>query len=269
MSEDLHGVLPDINMGMPHPARMHDYWLGGGHNTAADRELAEKIMRIMPGIEDVARLNQAFLRRAALYMIESGVNQFLDIGSGVPMVGGLHEIVRRADPDSRMVYVDGDPVAVALAELLLQDSERSVVVRADPRDVDGILDGEPARGVLDLGRPICLIAPMLHFIPDSWDPGGMVAAYRDRLAPGSGLVLLHLTTDADPPGLAETIEVYQTTQFRVFPRTREEIAHMCTGFDLVEPGLVGFAEWRTEGPGDVSASPAINTVIYAAVGRKP
>jgi len=266
---DLHGVLPEIGMGTSHPARMHDYWLGGGHNTAADRELAEQIMKVMPGIEDVARLNQSFLRRAGLHMIESGVNQFLDIGSGVPMVSGLQGIVQRADPDSRMVCVDSDPIAIALAEELLGSTGQSAVLRGDPRDADGILDAELTRSLLDIDKPICLIAPMLHFIPDEWGPARMLAAYRDRLAAGSYLVLLHVTTDFDVPGLAGAIELYHRTQFRVHPRTRAEVARMCAGFELLEPGLVGFAEWRPEGPGDVSTNPEINKAIYAAVGRKP
>jgi len=266
---DLRGVLPESGLGVSHPARMHDYWLGGGHNTAADRELAERIMRVMPGIEDVARLNQSFLRRAALHLIEAGVNQFLDIGSGVPMISGLQGIVQRADPGSRMVCVEGDPVALALAEELLSSTGQSAVLQADPRDADAVLDAELTRRVLDVDRPICLIAPMLHFIPDASDPAGFLAAYRDRLAPGSHLVLLHVTTDFDAPGLDRAIELYQHTHYRIHPRTRAEVVRMCAGFDLLEPGLVGFAEWRPEGPGDVSTNPVINKILYAAVGRKP
>ncbi len=269
MTGDLRGVLPGIDTGTSHPARMHDYWLGGGHNTAADRALAEQIMAVMPGIEDVARLNQSFLRRAALHMIESGVNQFLDIGSGVPMISGLQGIVQRADPDSRMVCVDVDPVAIALAEELLGGTGHAAVIQGDPRDVGGILDAEPTQRLLDLDRPICLIAPMLHFMPDSLGPERMLAAYRDRLAPGSHLVLLHVTTDFDTPGLARAIELYQHTHYRIHPRTRAEVARMCAGLELLEPGLVSFAEWRPDGPGDVSTNPAINKVLYAAVGRKP
>ena len=269
MTGDLHGVLPGSDLGASHPARMHDYWLGGGHNTAADRELAERIMRVMPGIEDVARLNQSFLRRAALHLIESGVSQFLDIGSGVPMISGLQGIVQRADPGSRMVCVDGDPVAIALAEELLSGTGQSAVLRADPRDADAVLDAELTRSMLDVDQPICLIAPMLHFIPDSSDPARILAAYRDRLAPGSHLVLLHVTTDFDAPGLGRAIELYQHTRYRIHPRTRAEVLRMCAGFDLLEPGLVGFAEWRPEGPGDVSTNPVINKILYAAVGRKP
>jgi SAM-dependent methyltransferase len=257
-----------MTMESPHPTRMHDYWLGGGHNTAADRALAERISKAMPGIRDVAQLNQAFLRRAALHMIESGVNQFLDIGSGVPAVGDLRQLVQRVHPHARAVHVDNDPVSVAMTELVSDGVGGVDVIKADVRDVSGILDAAVTRCGLDLGQPVCLIAPMLHFVPDAWDPARLLASYRDRLAPGSGLVLLHVTTDADVPGLAEAIEAYQTTPFRMYPRGRAEVARMCAGFDLVEPGLVGFGEWRPEGPGDVSRNPAINRLLYAAVGRK-
>lgn len=256
-------------MDTPHPARMHDYWLGGGYNTAADRDLAEKIMKVLPGIEEVARLNQAFLRRATLHMIESGVNQFLDLGSGAPTAGELHRLRRWADPSSRVVYVDSDPVSIALIESQVEGVDGVGVVEADIRDISRILDSDVARRLLDLSQPVCLIAPMLHFVPDSWRPARLLADYRDHLAPGSGLVVLHVTTDPDLPGLDEAIELYQTTRFRAYPRSWAEVARMCAGFDLVKPGLVGYAEWRPDGPRDISTNPAINTVLYAAVGQKP
>jgi SAM-dependent methyltransferase len=258
-----------IDMNMPHPARMHDYWLGGCHNFAADRELAEKIMAVMPEIEDVARLNQSFLRRAALFLVESGIRQFLDIGSGIPTVGNLHEIVQRADPDCRVVYVDGDPVAVAHTELILETAKGAAVLQGDVRDVAGILAAEQTRQLLDIAQPIGLIAPMLHFMPDSSDPACMLAGYRDRLAPGSYLVLAHGTDDPRVPGLGAAVEAYAATRYRIYSRTHAEILSLCAGFDLVEPGLVGFGEWRPTGPGDQSTIPGVNSLLYAAVGRKP
>jgi SAM-dependent methyltransferase len=265
----LRWVPPRIDMSMPHPARMHDYWLGGGHNFEADRALAEKIMLLMPGIEDTSRLNQSFVRRAALYMVETGIRQFLDIGSGIPTVGHLHEIVQRADPSCRVVYVDGDPVAVAHTELMLDGTEGVAVLHADLRDVSGNLAAEATERLLDITRPVGLIAPMMHFIPDSWDPAGLLAGYRDKLAPGSHLAIAHVTADAGTPGLAEAIEAYATTRYAVYPRSYAEVMDMCAGFELVEPGLVGNARWRPEGPGDTSTMPGINAVTYAAVGRKP
>ncbi|HEV2778354.1 MAG TPA: SAM-dependent methyltransferase [Actinophytocola sp.] len=269
MTGYLRWVPPRIDMSVAHPARMHDYWLGGGRNFAADRELAEKIIRMMPGVEDVARLNQAFLRRAALFMVEQGIRQFLDIGSGIPTVGNLHEIVRRAAPECRVVYVDGDPVAVAHTELLLEDVGGTAVLLASLRDIPGVLDAEATRELLDLDAPIGLIAPMLHFIPDAADPACILAGYRDRLASGSYMAIAHGTADTEVPGLAEVIEAYRSTHHPVYPRTHAEILRMCAGFDLVEPGLVGFAHWRPEDPADLSPYPGINSMFYAAVGRKP
>src|SRR5262245_38985911 len=137
-------------MSVPHPGRMHDYWLGGGRNFAVDRELADTIARVMPGIEDVSRLNQAFLRRAALFMVDAGIRQFLDVGSGIPTIGNLHEIVQRVDPACRVVYVDADPVTVAHTELILEGTEGVAVLRGDQRDVAGVVDAEVTRRLLDI-----------------------------------------------------------------------------------------------------------------------
>jgi SAM-dependent methyltransferase len=265
----LRWVPPKIDLSRPHPARMHDYWLGGGHNFAVDRELAEKIMRLMPGVEDIARLNQAFLRRAAMFLVEAGIRQFLDIGSGIPTVGNLHEVVRRTAPECRIVYVDGDPVAVAHTELILENLEGTAVFRGDLRDVPGILGAEPVRRLLDLSQPVGLVAPMLHFIPDAWDPGCIMAAYRDALAPGSHLVLVHAAGDVRIPGSDEAVEAYQSTRYRINPRSHAEVLAICDGYELVEPGLVGFGEWRPEGPGVSSPIPDLDRTFYAAVGRKP
>jgi hypothetical protein len=247
---------------------MHDYWLGGCHNFAADRELAEKIVRLLPGIEDLSRINQAYLRRAVLFLVSEGIRQFLDIGSGVPTVGAVHEIVQRADPDCRVVYVDADPVSVAHTELILERVDRAAVLRGDVRDIDGVFNAEPTRRLLDVDQPIGLIAPTMHFYPDSMDPAGLLAKYRDWLAPGSYLVLGQCTGDTDIPGQDQVVDAYRATRYRLYLRSHAQTRHMCDGFDLVEPGLVGFAHWRTEGLGDVSANPAINTLIYAAVGRR-
>jgi S-adenosyl methyltransferase len=256
-------------MSVPHPARMHDYWLGGGHNFAADRELAERILRFMPEIEDVSRLNQCFLRRATRFLFDSGIRQFLDIGSGIPTVGHLHEVVQQCAAECRVVYVDPDPVAVAHSELMLENVPNTAVIRADLRDVPGVLTDNVTRRLLDIDEPIGLIAPMMHFIPDSSNPAGLLARYRDGLASGSYLVLAHGTSDVDIPGLNRLIEAYGTTRHRLHPRSHAEILRQCDGWELVEPGLVGFADWRPEVPGDRSANPAVNSLLLAAVGRKP
>lgn len=269
MNDSLRWVPARIDTNVPHPSRMHDYWLGGCHNFAADRDLAEKIMRLMPGIEDLSRINQSFLRRAALFLVSEGIRQFLDIGSGVPTVGTVHEIVHRADPDCRVVYLDADPVSVAHTELILERVDRAGVLLGDVRDIDGVFNAEPTQRLLDINQPIGLIAPTMHFYPDSLDPVGLLAKYRDRLTPGSFLVLGQCTGDTAIPGQDEVVDAYRATRYRLKLRSYAETLLMCDGFDLVEPGLVGFAHWRTEGLGDMSADPAINSLIYATVGRKP
>lgn len=260
--------VPAVDMTVAHPARMHNFWLGGGLNFAADRDLAAKIMEIIPGIEDVARINQSFLRRAVLYMVEAGIRQFLDVGSGLPNVGMVHELVGHTD-GCRVVYVDPDPIAFAYSQRLLHGVGWAAVLQADLRDIDWVLGSEPVRRLLDLSRPIGVIAPMLHFLPDRWEPGTIVAGYRDRLASGSHLAIAHVTDDGDHPGVAEATEAYKATRYPIHPRGRARILRLCTGFDLVEPGLVHLPDWRPDNPAEASRNPRVNALLYGAVGRKP
>ncbi|MGH3964416.1 MAG: SAM-dependent methyltransferase [Pseudonocardiaceae bacterium] len=259
-----------IDTTVPNAARVYDYWLDGAHNFAADRELANKVQRVVPAARDGARINRAFLRRVVLFMVDSGIRQFLDIGSGIPTVGNVHEIAQRADPACRIVYVDKEPVAVAHSELLLAGNDRAAVIQANLRDVEDILDHPQTTRVLDFDQPIGLLMLwLLHFIPDSWDPVGILARYRHRLAPGSYLALSHVTTDGNPTGQTETVQLYRNTPDPVYFRSREEVLRLFAGFELVEPGLVGSAFWRPSGPGDLSDNPEMNTVSYGGVGRKP
>lgn len=270
MEADPGWVPQGLDTSIPNPARVYDYWLGGAHNFAVDRELGNKIKKIMPGIRDAARLNRAFLRRAVLFMVDSGIDQFLDIGSGIPTVGNVHEIAQRANPRCRVVYVDRERVAVSHAHLMLEGNDHATVIRADLREVDQIFDRPETTRLLDFDRPIgLLMLLLLHFVPDSWNPAGILSRYRDRIAPGSYLALSHVTADAEPTGLTEAVQAYRSTQSQAYPRNREEILRLFTGFDLVDPGLVGCALWRPEGPGDMSDNPEINTLPYAGVGRKP
>ncbi|MFB9908551.1 SAM-dependent methyltransferase [Allokutzneria oryzae] len=270
MTGSLNWVPSEVDTAVPSPARVYDYWLGGGHNFAADRELAEKILTIMPGIRDATRLNRSFLRRAALHMVSSGVRQFLDVGSGIPTVGNLHEIVQAADPECRVVYVDRDPVAVAHSRLLLENNDRTAVLQADLRDVPGILDAPEVRELIDFDQPVgLLMLLLLHFVPDSWDPVGILARYRDRLAPGSFLAISHVAGDSGASRLDEAVEAYKSSQNLPYVRDHDEVLRFFDGFELVEPGLVGCALWRPEGAGDVTDSPEINALPYAGVARKP
>src|SRR5437764_10948538 len=204
MTDQQEWVPPGVDTSVPSMARAYDYLLGGGHNFAVDRQVADTAERIMPGARQIARLNRAFLRRAVLYLMESGIRQFLDIGSGVPTVGNVHEIAQQIDPESRVVYVDKDPVAVAHSELLLKGNDRATVCQADFREPEYIFDRPEVHAQLDLDRPIGLLTVMmLHFVPDSWDPAAILGRYRDALAPGSYLVLSQVTADQRPDQITE------------------------------------------------------------------
>jgi hypothetical protein len=170
-----------------------------------------------------------------------------------------------------VVYVDREPVAVAHSELLLQDNDRCAVLQADLRDVDEIFTD--AGKLLDPDQPTGLfMLLLLHFVPDDWDPVSILARYRDRLAPGSFLAVSHVAADTDAARLDEAVEVYksnQNQQNQPIPRTHDQVLRFFDGFELVDPGLVGCAMWNPEGAGDMSDDPAVNTLPYAGVGRKP
>ncbi len=269
MAENSDWMLYGVDITVPNAARVYDYFLDGSHNFAADRDMANKIQKVMPAVRDAARINRSFLRRAVLFMVDSGIRQFLDIGSGIPTVGNVHEIAQRADPECRVVYVDKEPVAVAHSELLLAGNDRATVIQANLRDVEGILGHSRTRCLLDFDQPIgLLLLAVLHFVPDSWDPVGMLAQYRDRLIPGSYLAVSHVTTDGNPTGLTEIVQQYQDTPEPIYPRSHEEVLRLFAGFELGEPGLVGSAVWRPSGPGDISDSAETNMISYGALGRK-
>ncbi|MGH3855721.1 MAG: SAM-dependent methyltransferase [Pseudonocardiaceae bacterium] len=270
MSDNPDWVPATVNKVVPNVARMYDYWLDGAHNFASDRDLADKVQQAFPGVRDVVRVNRAFLRRAVVFMVESGIRQFLDIGSGIPTVGNVHEIAQRVDPECRVVYVDKEPVAVAHSELLLAANDRAAVIQADVRDVEGILGHPQTKSMLDFDQPIgLLMVALLHFVPDSSNPAGIVARYRDRLAHGSCLTLSHCTDDGDSPGLAEAVEHYRNSSDPLHPRDHDDVLRLFAGFELVKPGLVGCGFWRPAGPGDASASADMNTIFYGGAGLKP
>ncbi|MGH3767838.1 MAG: SAM-dependent methyltransferase [Pseudonocardiaceae bacterium] len=254
---------------LPNAARVYDYQLDGSHNFGADRDMAKRILQVVPTARDSCRIQRSFLRRAVLFMVDSGIRQFLDIGSGIPTVGNVHEIAQRADPECRIVYVDKDTVAVAHSELLLAGNDRAVAVRANLCDVENILDDPKTKQLLDFDQPIGLLMLwVLHFVPDSWDPVGILARYRNRLAPGSYLAVSHGTTDGNLAGLSEVLELYQNISEPAYFRSYQEVLGLFAGFELVEPGLVSSASWRPSGPGDISDNAEINKTFYSGVGRK-
>ena len=263
-------VPQGIDTTVPNAARVYDYFLDGAHNFPADREMANNIQQVLPGVRDAIRITRAFLRRAVLFMVDSGIRQFLDVGSGIPTVGNVHEIAQRASPECRVVYVDKEPVAVTHCERLLACNERAAAIQANLRDVEKILEHPQTQRLLDLDQPVgLLMLAVLHFVPDSWDPAGIVARYLDRLAPGSYLALSHITADGHAAGLTEAVQFYRNTRDPMYLRSHEEVLRLFAGFEVAETGLIRCPFWRPSAPGDISDSAEINTTIYGGVGRKP
>lgn len=265
-------VPPGVDISVPSVARLYDFMLGGGHNFAADREVGIRIERSMPGLRQAARVNRAFLGRVVRFMMAHGIRQFLDIGSGIPTVGNVHEIAHQVDPRCRVVYVDRDPIAVAHSELMLAGNDHAAIVQADMRDPELILSSPPARRLLDLSEPLgLLMLLMLHWIPDDSDPFGLLARYRDPLAEGSFLAITHATGDRQGEKLTEATDVIERSKSpdQVTLRSHDAIVPMFGDFQILEPGLVGCALWRPGGPADVSDDVDMNALVYAGVGRKP
>ena len=261
-------VPEGVNVDLPSAARVYDYLLGGGHNFAGDRTLAERLAQVLPA-RDMARLNRAFLRRVVLFMVQQGIRQFLDLGSGIPTVGNVHEVAQEAHPDSRVVYVDYEPVAVAHSELILEGNAQATVIHADMRNPDAILNATETKRLIDFSQPVgLLMVGVVQFIPDADDPWALAVRYRDMLANGSYFALSAFTWDNAPDGMAGAVEVFKKSQDPIYPRTREEIIRMFEGYELVEPGIVYTPEWRPERAEDVGAN-AERSNLYAGVGYLP
>jgi hypothetical protein len=255
--------LPAVDPEVPNAARMYDYYLGGSHNFAADRAAAEQVKAAIPYAVDVARANRFFLHRAVRFCIDEGIVQFLDLGSGIPTVGNVHEAAQAADPAARVAYVDNEPVTVASASALLENEPLATITMADVRDPEAVFGAPGVRDLLDLSRPVALLmVAVLPFVADEDDPVALAERYRSRLAPGSVHVLSHGTNDHDPADMPGLTKVYRSTANPVTLRTRDEVAAMLRGTELVEPGLVDATEWRPEDTvGDQHRG------MWAAVGR--
>jgi SAM-dependent methyltransferase len=259
-----------IDLDRPNAARIYDYFLGGACNFEHDRQFADKFLKVLPGAEQAARSNRAFLRRAVRFCVEQGIRQFLDIGSGIPTVGNVHEIAQGMDPSCRVVYVDNEPVAVAHSELILDGNERAAMLHADLCDPHTVLRSESARRLLDFDQPMALLmVAVLHFIPDSAGPREAIATYLRKAAPGSYFVLSHGTNDGlDQDPVDDHQAGYERTSTPGVGRSRAEIQDLMAGTELVEPGIVWTPLWRPDSPDDVDEHPE-RSLVYAAVSRKP
>lgn len=262
------GVVPDgVETDRPSVARLYDFFLGGHHNYAPDRELGRRLLQAEPNARYIVAENRAFLGRAVRYLSEAGIRQFLDLGSGIPTQENVHEIAHRHDPEARVVYVDNDPGVVAHSKHLLRGNPLVTVINADLRDPAAVLRHPEVRRLIDLDQPVgLLMVTVLHFVPDDADPLGLVARFAESLAPGSYLAISHATHDSSPEAAAEVVDLYRSSASSAHTRSHEEIARFFTGFELVDPGLVYLPLWRPDG--ELSEDPD-RAWFFAGVGRTP
>ena len=260
----------EIDTTKPHPARMYDAYLGGKDKYAADRAAVREILRAFPEVRAMARANRAFMQRAVRFLAgEARIRQFIDIGTGIPSAGNVHEVAGQAAPGIRVVYVDNDPIVHVHANALLTGSGTTSIVLGDLRDPEGILADPKVRGLIDFTQPVALLlVAILHFIAEEENPATIVATLRDALPPGSYLALSPGTADFHPPGLAkQAAAMYEKATAPLVLRSFAQISALFDGFALVEPGLVQAPLWRPEGkpprPKDLA-----KIGIYAGVGRR-
>ena len=261
---------PEINVTVAHPARVYDYLLGGKDNFSADRVLGDAVAKAMPSAREMVRANRAFLSRAVRYLVtEAGVRQFLDVGTGIPTAGNTHEVAQATAPESRVVYVDNDPIVLAHARALMTShpAGATAFILADLHDPGTILDDPALRRTLDLGEPVALmLIAILMYIRDEENPRGLVSALMDALPSGSYLALTHATADFSPDEVAGAVAATEKGGISFTPRSQAGVAAFFDGLDLVDPGVVPILAWHPEGapPGDPRAA-----YYDGAVGRKP
>jgi hypothetical protein len=257
-----------IDTGVAHSARVHDYWLGGKDNFAADRAAGDAVMAAYPGIVMSVRANRAFLARAVRFLAaEAGIRQFLDIGTGIPASNNTHEVAQSVAPGSRVVYVDYDPVVLLHARALLKGSGEGALdyIDADLRDPQAIL--EQAAKTLDFTRPVAvMLIAIMHLIVDDDDPYGLVGRLMAAVPPGSYLALSQVASDIQAEQMAEAARRYnrlaRETQRH---RTHAEVARFFDGLDLVEPGLVPVQQWRPDSESEAANS---HSAMWGGVARK-
>jgi SAM-dependent methyltransferase len=262
-------TVPEIDLDRPSAARVYDYLLGGSHNVQADRDFAEQVLKLAPEAAEAAHANRAFLRRAVRTLVDAGVRQFLDLGSGIPTQGNVHEIAQRYAPGSRIVYVDIDPIAVGHGTQILSGNPHCAAVQGDLRRPELVL--ERAAEVLDLDAPVgVLVCAVLHFIADRDDPAGVVARYRDAVVPGSHLVVSHASWPAAATHqVMQAREAYDQTRTSLVLRTAHEITGYLGDWRILDPGVVTVAQWRPEEGAPQSAERTDKLPALAVVGVKP
>ena len=260
----------DIDTSRPHPARMYDYYLGGKDNYPVDRAAARRVLRAAPEVREIARANRAFLRRAVRFLVgEAGIRQIIDIGTGIPGAGNVHEVAGKIAPGTRVVYVDNDPIVHVHANALLGGSGTTRIVLADLRQPQRILTQPKTLELIDFTQPVALLlVAILHFITDAENPAALAATLREALPPGSYIALSHGTNDFRTETAEKAAAVYDQATSPATLRSHDQIAALFGGWHLVEPGLVQVPLWRPDspppGPRDLH-----RMWIYGGVARRP
>ena len=279
---DQSQMLAGIDVSTPNVARMYDYYLGGKDNYAADRAAAEKVLAVAPEASALALLNRAFLGRAVRFLAESGIRQFLDVGTGLPTQYNVHQVAQQVNPSTRVVYVDNDPVVVTHGRALLVTDAATAMISGDLRRPEELIGDPRVRELLDLDEPVAvLLVSVLHCLTADDDPWAVVVRIREALAPGSYLVLSHITAGDRAEAAEQGAQVYRkegaTTSMTL--RSRDQIEAFFEGFELVEPGLVALSDWRPDPPAPdsppaegmsaaVTADQKLPTWFLCGVGRK-
>ena len=258
MADQPDWAPPGVDPKRANTARVYDYLLGGSHNFLADQDAGRALAAVDPNARVFTRANRAFIGRAVRFLAGAGIRQFLDIGSGIPTQGNVHEVAQHAAPDSRVAYVDVDPVAIAHSKAILAGNDRTAIIEADLHEPEKILAHPATKRIIDFSQPVALLlVAVLHFIADADDPWRIVATLRDALAPGSYLVLGQATNE-DHTAVNEAFEkMYnRSVSTRINLRRRPDILRFFDGFALVDPGLVYVSLWRPDSPADVPDDPS-------------
>jgi SAM-dependent methyltransferase len=269
-ASELGWVPPEVDVRRANVARVYDYLLGGSHNFLADQDVGRSLAAVEPEVRAIARANRAFLGRAVRFLAGAGIRQFLDIGSGIPTEGNVHEVAQQAATGARVVYADIDPVAIAHSRAILAGNENVAIIDADLREPEKILAREATRRLIDPSQPTgLLLVAVLPFIADADDPWRIVATLRDALAPGSYLVLCHGTAEGKLVVTRAAEKVYnRSVATQAHARSRTEILRFFGDFELADPGLVYIPLWRPDSPDEVPSDPS-KFWCLVGVGRKP
>ncbi len=266
MAEPFSWVPTGINTDVPSAARVYDFLLGGGHNFASDRVVGDKVLQILRDGRAIAASNRSFMRRAVLLMMEQGITQFLDLGSGIPTVGNVHEIVQQENPEARVVYVDYDEVAVSHSQLILEGNANAGIVQADMCRPHDVLSDPVVKDLIDFSQPVgLLMVAVLHFVSDEKGPAEVVAHYLDAMPPGSLIALSHLTADFKPDEMDAVVEAMKHSRDPMHFRSLAEFEAMFAGMEVLQPGVLPAPRWHSDlGP----AGEGGPEDVYVGVGRK-